>query len=116
MTAKTTLVQLHHKVETFEQLNKHLVLVLQDGLLDYMGREFDFRQIQEARLGNSMHFHAYALQEFDEGLRLTLASRMSTDAQGIASCLGLQASPSVELEVIVAALQAKISKRTLLTI
>lgn len=27
MTAKTILVQLHHKIETFEHLNKHLVLV-----------------------------------------------------------------------------------------
>ncbi|MDP3002596.1 MAG: NotI family restriction endonuclease [Bacteroidales bacterium] len=27
MTAKTILVQLHHKIDTFEYLNKHLVLV-----------------------------------------------------------------------------------------
>jgi hypothetical protein len=36
MTAKTTLVQLHHKIQTFEELGKHLVLVLQDGLMNYM--------------------------------------------------------------------------------
>src|SRR5258708_28499470 len=59
MTAKTTLVQLHHKVETFEGFGKHLVLVLQDELLDYMGREFNFAHIQDAKLGHSMHFHAY---------------------------------------------------------
>lgn len=28
MTAKTTLVQLHHKIQTFETINKHLVLVI----------------------------------------------------------------------------------------
>jgi hypothetical protein len=28
MTAKTILVQLHHKLETFEHLGKHLVLVI----------------------------------------------------------------------------------------
>lgn len=32
MTAKTTLVQLHHKISTFEHLSKHLVLVMQDCL------------------------------------------------------------------------------------
>lgn len=36
MTAKTILVQLHHKINTFESLNKHLVLVSQDCLLDYI--------------------------------------------------------------------------------
>ena len=35
MTAKTILVQLHHKIQTFEALNKHLVLVIQDFLLEY---------------------------------------------------------------------------------
>ena len=43
MTAKTTLVQLHHKVQTFEHVNKKLVLVLQDRLLGYMSHEFNFR-------------------------------------------------------------------------
>jgi DNA (cytosine-5)-methyltransferase 1 len=36
MTAKTILVQLHHKVGTFQGLGKHLVLVIQDVLLEYM--------------------------------------------------------------------------------
>jgi hypothetical protein len=116
MTAKTILVQLHHKIETFEQLNKHLVIVLQDELLAYMRGEFNFAHIQDAKLGDSMHFHAYSLQGRDGQARLSLESRVSTDAQGIATCLGLQASASVELEVIIAALQAKLSAKTLLTI
>ena len=41
-TAKTTLIQLLHKVETFEHLNKCLVLVLQDELLNYLRRNFAF--------------------------------------------------------------------------
>ena len=41
MTAKTILVQMHHKVQTFEHVNKKLVLVVQDCLLDYMKREFN---------------------------------------------------------------------------
>ena len=49
MTAKTILVQLHHKIETFEEMNKHLVLVIQDVLLDYMRREFRFDNLNTAR-------------------------------------------------------------------
>lgn len=116
MTAKTILVQLHHKTETFEQLNRHLVLVVQEPLLEYMRAEFSFNHVQTAKLGDSMHFHSYSLKSTDGQLRLALASRFSTDAQGIASCLGLQVSPSVEMEVIIATLQAKLSERTLLTI
>jgi Restriction endonuclease NotI len=116
MTTKTTLVQLHHKIETFEGLGKHLVLVLQDGLLDYMQREFDFDHIQEAKLGHAMHFHAYSLQQRTNDFRLHLASRASTDANGIARSLGLQMSADVELNVILGLLQNKISARTLLKI
>jgi hypothetical protein len=113
MTAKTTLVQLHHKVETFEQVNKHLVIVLQEVFLDYMRKEFNFNQIQGMRLGDSMHFHAYSLKD---RLQLNLTSRVSTDANGIAACLGLQVSQLVELEVILTTLQSRISTRTLLTV
>jgi hypothetical protein len=116
MTAKTTLVQLHHKVETFEGLGKHLVLVLQDGLLNYMRREFNFSHIQDAKLGHFMHFHAYSLQEREKDYHLNLVSRFSTDAAGVASSLGLQGSANVELEVILMLLESKISPRTLLRI
>lgn len=116
MTAKTTLVQLHHKVETFQLVNKRLVLVLQDCLYGYMNKNFRFSHIEDARLGDPMHFHVYSLGVKEENLRLKLTARKSTDVDGIASSLGLQANPSVELEVIVAALQAKMSDKTLLTI
>jgi hypothetical protein len=116
MTAKTILVQLHHKAETFEMVNKHLVLTLQDCLFDYMQRAFRFGHIEESKLGDSMQFHVYSLQGEKTSPRLALVQRKSTDAKGIATSLGLQANPNVELEVIIAALQAKISERTLLTI
>jgi hypothetical protein len=116
MTAKTTLVQLHHKVETFERLGKHLVLVLQDALLNYVRREFNFQHIQDAKLGHTMHFHAYSLWRQGNHYRLDLASRSSTDASGIALSLGLQASPDVELDVILNTLQSKLSASTLLSI
>lgn len=58
MTAKTILVQLHHKISTFESLNKHLVLVIQDCLLDYIKKEFSFSHIFKHYWANqciSMH-------------------------------------------------------------
>lgn len=86
MTAKTILVQLHHKVETFEHVNKHLVLALQDQLLTYMEREFSFGHLESpARLGDSMHFHAYELAKGQSNYSIDLSLRMSTDAAGIAN-------------------------------
>lgn len=117
MTAKTTLVQLHHKIETFECINKHLVLVAQDRLVDYMQREFSFSHLANpARLGDSMHFHAYSMTADDSRLRLQLRDRLSTDQIGIATCLGLQVSAKVDLQQIVDQLQKHLSDSTLLTI
>ena len=114
MTAKTILVQLHHKIETFEGINKHLLLVVQDCLLDYMRKEFNFNHLQPARLGDPMHIHSYALGAGATGLRLELQERLSTDAAGISACLGLQVSPNVELEQIIRLLESKICDKTLL--
>lgn len=116
MTAKTTLVQLHHKAETFQHINKHLVLVLQDCLFEYMRGSFRFAHIEEAKLGDPMQFHIYAQDLANPPPRLKLSGRKSTDTAGIALSLGLQAKQKIELEVIVAALQAKMSERTLLII
>jgi Restriction endonuclease NotI len=115
MTAKTILVQMHHKIQTFEHVNKKLVLVVQDKLLDYMSREFNFAHLKNpATLGDSMHFHAYSLkQQANNSFKLEMYSRLSTDVDGIGICLGLQAEARVELEQIVVALQSKISKATL---
>ncbi len=116
MTAKTILVQLHHKIQTFEHCGKHLALVIQDYLLDYMRSEFCFDHLESARIGDPMHIHAYKLQESGGGLRLELHERASTDSVGIAKCLGLQAEAKVELETIVRELEKKVSAATLLSI
>ena len=50
MTAKTILMQLHHKIATFEHFNKHLALVTQDRLLQYMEKEFSFAHIKRSAL------------------------------------------------------------------
>lgn len=117
MTAKTILVQLHHKIQTFEHLSKHLVLVVQDCLLDYMQKEFSFSHISKnAKVGDSMHFHSYQLKEKDNGFHLSLHERMSTDSAGISKCMGLQAEANVELDIILKTLESKISARTLFSI
>ncbi len=117
MNAKTILVQLHHKIETFENLNKRLVLVIQDCLLEYMKREFRFEHFRQAVLGDSMHIHSYRMDEQDDAtLRIELDSRFSTDANGIAACLGLQAGARVALEEIIGRLEGKISRDTLFSL
>jgi hypothetical protein len=116
MTAKTILIQLHHKVETLEHISKHLVLVIQDHLLDYLNTEFQFHHLGLARVGDSFHVHAYSLAEKNANYSLSLAARVSTDAAGVARCLGLQAETKIELETIIADLERKISDQTLLTL
>lgn len=116
MTAKTILMQLHHKVKTFEHLGKHFVLVLQDHLLDYMEGEFNFSCIQSAKVGDSMHFHAYGLKQAKDHYYLDLQDRKSTDSNGIATCLGQKADPKVELAEIVRSLESALSDDTLLTV
>ena len=113
MTAKTILVQLHHKVRTFENLNKHLVLVVQDKLLDYMNREFKFGHLSVVRNADPMHFHSYSLSKTTRGHRISLSERYSTDTEGIAVCLGLQAEANVGLAEILTAVEAKMSEATL---
>ena len=115
MTAKTILVQLHHKIQTFEHVHKKLVLIVQDKLLAYMSREFNFAHLRNpAAIGDSMHLHAYCMEKQpDNSFKLVMQTRLSTDAGGIGTCLGLQAEARVELEQIVQALQAKLSPSTL---
>lgn len=113
MTAKTILVQLHHKIQTFENVGKHLVLVVQDYFLAYMKGAFQFDHLNMARIGEPMHLHAYRLVEAkDRSFRLDLSLRLSTDTQGIARCLGLQADANVELSEVIRQLEAKISEET----
>jgi len=116
MTAKTILVQLHHKVDTFEHLRKHLVLIIQDHFFDYMKKEFNFDSVNNpALIGDSLHIHSYSVIG-KESLSLRLKDRLSTDSEGIAKCLGLNAEAKVELSTILHAIEQKISSATLLRI
>ena len=117
MTAKTILMQLHHKIKTFEHINRHLVLVMQDCLFLYMQQKFQFSHIENlARNGDSMHFHIYSLKQKKSSFRLNLISRMSTDMSGLTAALGLQSETEIEFIEMAKKLESKISEKTLLQI
>ena len=116
MTAKTILVQMQHKAQTFENLNKHLVLIIQKPLYEYMRKEFSFSHIQGVRVGDAVHFHSYDVVEEDNGLHLALDTRVSTDTNGVAECLGLNAEANVELKDIIALLESKLLDEYRLTL
>ena len=117
MTAKTILVQLHHKIDTFESINKHLVLIIQDHMLDYMKREFDFTHVSpQPLIGDAMHFHSYKLKKDGKDYKLVLDSRYSTDSAGISKLLGLKADANIGFEEIARILEGKISDNTVFSI
>ena len=77
---------------------------------------FQFDHIKNAKIGDSMHFHSYALNDVGGNLQLNLATRSSTDADGIAKALGMSTSVNISLVSFLAILEAKISPSTLVTI
>ena len=116
MTAKTILIQMHHKAETFEYLNKHLALIIQKPFFEYMKKEFSFSHIQGIRIGDTVHIHSYDFLDESKFFKLSLDSRVSTDTNGIAKALGLQAQAKVELNDILAIIEKKLTKENRLTI
>lgn len=116
MTAKTTLMQLNHKIGTFEGMNKKLVLVLQDDLLTYMRSAFAFGGLQQARLGDAMHFHPYRFEMIDNKIDMTLTERFSTDAAGVATAMNLGTDGNLVLDEVLVKLSAKLSEKSLLSL
>lgn len=117
MTAKTILVQMHHKAATFANINRHLVLVIQDPLLAYMRREFSFDHfVDPGDIADTVHFHSYGMQSLEPGQvrsDLRLNARISTDVAGIERCLGRKSEAAVAEDVLLDRISAKLSDRTL---
>ncbi|MBG0718371.1 hypothetical protein G3N18_09895 [Microbacterium sp. 2C] len=116
MTAKTILVQMHHKAETFANLDRHLVLVVQDRLVSYMQNEFDFDHFSNPAVSaDTVQIHGYGMPDRPgtERLGLALSTRISTDVAGIERSLGLRGSAVLEEESILGALADKVSESTL---
>lgn len=117
MTAKTILVQLHHKVETLELLGKKMVLVIQNVFHHYVTQNFSTSHLREASSDDSTHFHVYTLEQDSSGFfSLELATRQSTTAKGVEEMLGLRHDSRVSEEELKKKILAKISEKTLLAI
>jgi hypothetical protein len=89
MSAKTILMQMHHKSESFEGLGKKLVLVVQAEFFAYMVREFSTTHLREASPEDSVHFHIYDISIRGDHLELAIKERKSTSAAGINQMLML---------------------------
>lgn len=109
MTAKTILVQMHHKVETLELLGKKLVLAIQDVFFNYMQREFSTQSLQPPHSGNSAHFHVYNL---NQNFVLELTSQYSTTATGIEQMLGMQKGAEISESFLLQKLKSKMNRST----
>jgi len=108
MTAKTALLQLYHKINNFEILEKKLVIVMQDELLEYMKKEFNLERLRDtATIDDSLHFHIYRVEDNNGSLVVSLKSKLSTDSRGLAACLSSRAKAK-ELEHVIDYLQSKI--------
>lgn len=115
MSAKTILMQMHHKIGTFQHVNKKLVLVVQDSLLEYMQRRFSFGAMRRPNPQDSAQIHPYRVLPNGTGghsIHFAPELALSTDADGIAACLTMQDESRVELDVILEALEEKMSVRT----
>lgn len=113
MTAKTILMQLHHKIEMFESLGRKLVLVLQQELMNYMAKEFAFEHFKFANKTDAMHFHPYQLNNSaDKKLKLSIGDQKSTNSIGLSHALSLAQSGIVNERELFNQLQNKISNET----
>ena len=109
-------MQLHHKVRTFESLNKYLVLVVQDSFLHYMQQEFTFNHVKKADVRDTLQFHGYRFEASKAGNRFQLVERLSTDSNGVAKCLGLQTSASVDFQEMISAIEKRMSDDTVINV
>lgn len=114
MTQKTILVQLLHKIETFDKLGKRLVLVLQDVLFSRMCHDFNFDHVQEIVSDADEHPMRFHLYGFDPGFEewvIRPAGRYGTDVPGVAACLLPNKRMKVEPQKIDQAIKGTIRRR-----
>lgn len=110
MSAKTILVQLHHKAATFEDLDKRLVLVLQTEFLEYIQREFDAAHLRTADPTDCVHFHPYQCVELNGAYSIILDKTLSTSVKGIDKLLKLGSDHSVSNADVIARLEQKMGQ------
>jgi len=108
MSAKTILIQMHHKAESFEVLGKKLVLVLQQQFYDYVSQAFQTAHIVTARAEDAVHFHIYHCVELNRQFRLALSERRSTNVLGIERMLKLGKGAGISEEEVIQRIKAKL--------
>lgn len=115
MTAKTILMQLHHKAEMLELLGKKLVLVIQDVFYKYTVRVFSTASLTPADPSDPVHFHVYSMNQAGDGtFSLDLSTRQSTTTTGVQQMLGRARDAEVAEEDLIHSIQSKINVATLL--
>lgn len=108
MSAKTILIQMHHKGEFFEQLNKKLILVMQRGFFDYLSQEFSVSKLRDANEEDSIHFHIYDCKLTNNQYILELNSRKSTNIKGIEEMLNLGHRSKISQEKVLEKIRQKL--------
>lgn len=116
MTLKTILLQIHHKCETFERMNKHLVLVIQTPLYEHMINSFNFDGMDKVKSSDCVFIHIYNLKEKEKRLFLSLDKQISLDAYEISSCLRLKEEKTIYKEDILDNLKSKLIEENRLKI
>lgn len=101
MSAKTILVQLHHKAASFQAVNKKLVLVIQKEFYEYMEKVFQTKHLRDVDEADVMQFHIYNNVTLGDEYQIVLDSRKSTDVDGVEKLLKLGVESDIlEPEVI----------------
>jgi len=116
MSAKTILMQMHHKGPSFSVLRRKLVLAVQTEFFKYIGKEFRSKHVRSAMPTDPVHFHLYDFVSIDGGRRIVLTDRKSTDVAGIEEMLKLGERPEITEAEVLERIEAKLPDAKALSI
>jgi hypothetical protein len=116
MSAKTILIQLHHKGTFFQEHGKKLILVIQKEFYDYLSREFDTSKLHKAKDKDSIQFHIYDCKLKHEAYDFSLLSRKSTDVNGIEYMLKLGKNSEILESKVLEKIQTKLSTSSVIPV
>ena len=100
MTGKTILTQIVQKGQLFETFNRHLVLICQTPLYDYMEQAFNFSEVEDDNHRNHIHFHCYDYIPAQSEMCLKLGKMKSITAEAVDRIMGLESPSNEELVAI----------------
>lgn len=109
MSAKTILMQMLHKADSFQGLGKKLVLVAQTQFFNYLSREFKTGHLRSANSEDTVHFHIYDTVLLNSELHLALRERKSTSVEGIATMLVLGREAEIAPQEVLDRISAKMA-------